>query len=121
VVVDGDDRAVRTQRTAAVGSDRAVVVGHVDGMKQKGIFYRLKEIRPTNQVLVSRKDGTELTFVVSRAEQIDKDEFPTEAVYGDTADSEVRLITCGGSFDRSVHSYRDNIIVYATLESWRKD
>ncbi|MBE1494011.1 sortase (surface protein transpeptidase) [Amycolatopsis lexingtonensis] len=93
----------------------AVLVGHVDGNRQKGIFYRLREVAPGDRVLVTRKDGTTLTFVVARTQQIDKDEFPSDAVYGDTPDPQLRLITCGGSFDRSVHSYRDNIIVYAKL------
>jgi hypothetical protein len=26
----------------------------------------------------------------------------------------LRLITCGGSFDRSIGHYRDNIVVYLT-------
>ncbi|KAA9150099.1 class F sortase [Amycolatopsis acidicola] len=94
----------------------AVILGHVDGNKQKGIFWRLKELAPGDEVSVSRKDGSTARFRVTRVEQIDKDTFPTDAVYGDTADPELRLITCGGSFDRDAHSYRDNIIVYAVLE-----
>ncbi|OXM72371.1 MULTISPECIES: class F sortase [Amycolatopsis] len=93
----------------------AVILGHVDGGGQKGIFHRLKELAPGDEVAVSRKDGSVVRFAVSRVEQIDKDEFPTEAVYGDTAGPELRLITCGGSFDRAAHSYRDNIIVFAVL------
>ncbi|TVT08240.1 class F sortase [Amycolatopsis bartoniae] len=93
----------------------AVILGHVDGNKQKGIFYRLHELAPGDTVTVSRVDGSVAGFTVTRVEQIDKDEFPTEAVYGDTAGAELRLITCGGSFDHAAHSYRDNIIVYATL------
>jgi sortase (surface protein transpeptidase) len=90
-----------------------VVLGHVDGNKQEGIFYHLKELAAGDEVSVSRKDGTTVRFVVSKVEQIGKDVFPSDAVYGDTAGPEIRLITCGGSFDRAAHSYRDNIIVYA--------
>ncbi|GHE78037.1 hypothetical protein GCM10017786_04530 [Amycolatopsis deserti] len=93
----------------------AVILGHVDGGGQKGIFHRLRELAPGDEVSVSRKDGSVLRFVVTRVEQIDKDSFPTEAVYGDTSGPELRLITCGGSFDRAAHSYRDNIIVFAVL------
>lgn len=94
----------------------AVILGHVDGNKQEGIFWRLKELAPGDQVSVARRDGATAHFVVTRVDQIDKDEFPTEAVYGDTTDAELRLITCGGSFDHAAHSYRDNIIVYAVLQ-----
>ncbi|HKS47938.1 MAG TPA: class F sortase [Amycolatopsis sp.] len=93
----------------------AVILGHVDGDHQKGIFFRLKELVPGDQVSVSRKDGSTVRFVVTKVDQVGKDSFPTEGVYGDTAGPELRLITCGGSFDRAAHSYRDNIIVYAAL------
>ncbi|MET9628942.1 class F sortase [Lentzea sp. NPDC006480] len=93
----------------------AVVLGHVDGLKQPGIFFRLKELTEGDEVEVSRKDGTTAKFRVRKTEQIAKNSFPTEAVYGETDEPELRLITCGGSFDQSAHSYRDNIIVYATL------
>lgn len=94
----------------------AVILGHVDGNKQPGIFYRLKELRPGDEVSVSRMDGATARFRVSEVEQIDKDVFPSDAVYGDTANPELRLITCGGSFDHAAHSYRDNIIVFADWE-----
>lgn len=93
----------------------AVLLGHVDGNKQQGIFFRLRELVQGDEVEVSRKDGTTARFRVRATEQIAKNSFPTEAVYGETDEPELRLITCGGSYDESARSYRDNIIVYATL------
>ena len=43
-----------------------------------------------------------------------KDDFPTAAVYGAVPDPELRLITCGGTFDYSTRSYLSNTVVYAT-------
>lgn len=63
----------------------AVVLGHVDGDKQPGIFFRLKELVAGDEIVVSRKDGTTAKFRVHKKEQIAKDSFPTEAVHGDTA------------------------------------
>jgi hypothetical protein len=94
----------------------AVILGHVDGNKQPGIFYRLKELAPGDQVSVSRVDGSTARFVVTKVEEIGKDVFPSDAVYDDTPGPELRLITCGGSFDHAAHSYRDNIIVFAAWE-----
>jgi hypothetical protein len=34
-------------------------------------------------------------------------------VYGPVPGPELRLITCGGEFDRSRQQYRDNVVVYA--------
>ena len=55
-----------------------------------------------------------MRFAVTRVEQYPKDAFPTAAVYGPVPGPELRLITCGGTFDRQAGSYRDNIVVYAT-------
>jgi sortase family protein len=93
----------------------AVILGHVDGNRKPGIFYRLRELVPGDDVEVSRIDGSVARFVVREVDQVPKAQFPTDAVYGDTTDPELRLITCGGHFDRATHSYMDNIIVYATL------
>jgi LPXTG-site transpeptidase (sortase) family protein len=93
----------------------AVLLGHVDGDKQEGIFFRLHELAVGDDVFVTRQDGVVLRFTVTRTSEVSKDAFPTDAVYGQTADPELRLITCGGAFDRAAHSYVDNIVVYATL------
>jgi len=92
----------------------AVILGHVDGNKQPGIFFHLKELAKGDEVLVSRTDGTTARFTITKVDQVSKKDFPTEQVYGDVSDAELRLITCGGVFDHSAHSYEDNIIVYAT-------
>ncbi|SFI97510.1 class F sortase [Amycolatopsis sacchari] len=93
----------------------AVILGHVDGNHQPGIFYRLKELNPGDEIQVTRSDGKDLKFVVDHKVQVPKDQFPTEAVYGNSDKPQLRLITCGGAFDHAEHSYVDNIVVYANL------
>jgi LPXTG-site transpeptidase (sortase) family protein len=93
----------------------AVILGHVDGNKQPGIFYRLKEMAAGDEIKVARTDGTQLRFVVDKVEKVAKSDFPTDQVYGDTSRPELRLITCGGEFDKAAHSYKDNIVVFASL------
>ena len=94
----------------------AVVLGHVDGNKKAGIFYRLKEMAPGDDVEIARKDGSTARFVVTKVDEVPKDVFPTPSVYDNTPDPELRLITCGGVFDHQSHNYLDNVIVYAKLE-----
>jgi LPXTG-site transpeptidase (sortase) family protein len=93
----------------------AVILGHVDGNKKPGIFFRLKEMAVGDEVLVTRQDGSTARFKVTRVEQVSKKDFPTDLVYGNTEGPELRLITCGGVFDHSARSYKDNVIVFATL------
>lgn len=95
----------------------AVVLGHVDGDKKPGIFYRLKELVPGDEVDIDRSDGKNLKFTVDHVTQVPKDQFPEDAVYGNSTKPELRLITCGGVFDHAEHSYVDNIVVYADLAS----
>ncbi|WP_410587406.1 class F sortase [Amycolatopsis sp. lyj-23] len=93
----------------------AIVLGHVDGDKKPGIFFKLKELAPGDEVDVDRSDGKKVKFVVDRVTQVPKETFPRDAVYGNSNEPELRLITCGGAFDHAEHSYKDNIVVYAKL------
>jgi len=98
-------------RPGAIGS--AIIVGHIDSYLGPGIFFRLSELRPGDKVYVRRADGTLVEFRVTEVQMYLKDHFPTEAVYGPTPDAELRLITCGGAFDRATRHYLSNIVVYA--------
>jgi hypothetical protein len=61
--------------------------------------------------------GPTARFTVTQVQQYPKDAFLTAEVYGPTAGAELRLITCGGAFDRTQRSYVDNVVVYARLAS----
>src|SRR6266545_3575350 len=91
----------------------AVLAAHVDSRRGPAVFFRLHRLRPGDQVLVRRSDGRTLRFVVASVARYPKARFPTASVYEVRPDSELRLITCGGTFDRSRRSYRDNVVVTA--------
>src|SRR4051794_16321717 len=86
----------------------AILAGHVDWSGQPGVFFRLRELTPDAEVTVTRQDGSTAVFRVTQVKQYPKDEFPTREVYGDLDHSGLRLITCGGSFDRQTRNYEDN-------------
>ena len=98
----------------------SIVLGHVNGGGQPGIFANLKDVVAGSQVFVDRADGQRAVFEVSRVDTIPKDSFPTDAVYNDTANPQLRLITCGGDYDRSARSYLSNVIVYADFVEVQK-
>nr|WP_240943285.1 class F sortase [Planosporangium thailandense] len=93
----------------------AVIVGHVDGYSDPGIFYQLYKLKRGDQIIVARQDGTTARFTVYGTRQVDKDSFPTSQVYATTTRAELRLITCGGLFNYGTGNYTDNIIVFAAL------
>lgn len=116
-----DDQAGWYERGPAPGAvGPAVLLGHVDSAEHgPGIFFDLGALEFGDEVEVARADGTVAVFAVDRVEVHPKDEFPTLEVYGNTADAQLRLITCGGDFDSAARSYEDNVIAFATLVGTR--
>lgn len=93
----------------------SVIAGHVDSKAGPGVFYRLKDLAPGDEVEVGRSDGRTARYRVTHVVTVAKRAFPTREVYGPTAGPELRLITCGGEFDRSAGHYLRNVVVSAVL------
>ncbi|MEQ3554172.1 class F sortase [Pseudonocardia nematodicida] len=93
----------------------AVLTAHVDWDREPGPFFRLGELTPGDLVRVDRADGSVATFEVQAVRRHPKERFPTTEVYGDLPVAGLRLITCGGGFDRVARSYSDNVVVHAAL------
>ena len=91
----------------------SVIAGHVDSQDGPAVFFRLRDLVAGDAILVDRADGTTARFIVSATDRYAKDAFPTAEVYGPTPDAQLRLITCGGSFDQDARSYLDNVVVFA--------
>jgi Sortase domain len=92
----------------------AVILGHVDSTSGPAVFYRLRQLRPGDRVEVVLADGSRVRFAVERVEQFDKERFPTDDVYYPTLTPQLRLVTCGGTFDPASGHYRANVIVFAS-------
>ena len=93
----------------------AIIAGHVDWAGKPGVFFDLRDLSSGDVIAITRADGSTARFRVARIERFAKDAFPTDAVYGDLDHAGLRLITCGGAFDRQARSYRDNLVVFAEL------
>lgn len=99
----------------------STIIGHVDSAAYgPGVFFRLGALRQRDTISVTRADGRVAVFEVERVVEYPKAQFPTTAVYGNTDNAALRLITCGGLFDASQHSYESNIVAYASLVSTHK-
>ena len=91
----------------------AVIAGHVDSRSGPAVFYRLDELAAGDRVEVARSDGQVFGYRVVTVESHPKNAFPTTRVYGPSPGPELRLITCGGDFDRRSRHYLDNVVVTA--------
>lgn len=94
----------------------SVIAGHVDSIHGIGVFWRLRELQPGSVADVTRADGSTAVFKIITVEQYAKSNFPTAKIYGPIRYAGLRLITCGGIFDRQVHDYPDNIVAYGILQ-----
>ena len=102
-----------SRRPGAIGS--SIIAGHIDSFRGPGVFYRLREMKPGEKIYIRRTDRTVAVFRVTAKHTFLKSHFPTQDVYGPTPTAQLRLITCGGTFDVATGHYLSNIIVFATL------
>ncbi len=111
-----DPRVVGWYAKGATPGERgtAVVVGHRDTRSGPAVFLNLDSLSPGNTVRVARADGRVAVFTVDRVRTYAKTDFPDKEVYGSTGRPELRLLTCGGAFDRKT-GYEANIVVFAHL------
>ncbi|MFE2931562.1 class F sortase [Streptomyces sp. NPDC059278] len=95
----------------------ALLVGHVDTETRPAVFYGLSAARPGAEVDIIRADGTVAEFTVDDVQVFTRARFDADKAYGPRKDgrAELRLITCGGTFDRKTHSYDANVVVSAYL------
>ncbi|MEH0422123.1 class F sortase [Streptomyces sp. B21-083] len=95
-----------------------IVVGHRDTRAGAAVFIGLDAVTPGRRVELRRADGRTAVYTVDAVRTYDKAHFPSKEVYGARARPELRLITCGGGYDRRT-GYSGNIVVYAHLTSTR--
>ncbi|WP_165486018.1 class F sortase [Frankia sp. Cppng1_Ct_nod] len=95
----------------------AVLVGHYDSTTGPAVFYRIGKLKQSDIIDVNSTNGTVVRFTVDRLQEVSKNAFPETDVYGKVDRPELRLITCGGDFDKKTHHYLDNVIVYAHVIS----
>lgn len=93
----------------------AVIVGHLDSREGPAVFYRLSSLRPGQMIEVTRIDRSVAHFRIDAINTYRRDHFPTETVYGPIDYAGLRLITCGGAYNRNTKAYESNVVVFASL------
>jgi len=95
----------------------AVIAAHFDSFDGPDVFYGLRHLDPGDPIYVLDAQGRRIEFVVTAQSTTPKDQLPVARIWGPVAGPALRLITCGGSFDKRTRHYRDNVVVYAQLAS----
>ncbi|GAA3498303.1 class F sortase [Streptomyces prasinosporus] len=95
----------------------ALMVGHVDTGTRPAVFHEVGTLRPGRTIRVVRADAGVAEFTVEDVQVVDRDDFDARQAYGPrrAGRAELRLVTCGGDFDRASNSYTANVIVSAYL------
>lgn len=113
VPVDADDVGWFTGGGRPGGRGPTVIAAHVDSATGPAAFARLDELVAGDRVDVTTVDGGVVGYVVTEVLDVPKAGFPTGRVFGAQPTDQLRLITCGGVFDRSSGHYDQNRIVFA--------
>ena len=88
-----------------------VLDGHVDTYDRgPGALFRLPQLRPGDVVQLVTGSRT-VDYAVAAVRAYAKADLPAD-VFARTGAARLVLISCGGPFDRTRRSYRDNVVVY---------
>ncbi len=92
----------------------AVLAAHIAFNGRNGVFRRLANVAIGSIVTVEYDDDSATVHEVREIAQYGKEDLPLDRVFARTGPKVLTLITCGGPFNRSLNSYTDNVVVYAT-------
>jgi LPXTG-site transpeptidase (sortase) family protein len=91
----------------------AVLAAHIAFDGEGGVFRYLIDAKVGDEFTVAFDDGSEQRYEVIEQAQYNKNELPFDRVFSRSGDPIITLISCGGTFQRSLSSYEDNIVAYA--------
>lgn len=98
-----------------------VLIGHIDGNHQNGVFYQLKNLKPGAVITVGLDNGTSCTYHTSKLAEYKKQDLAqknaaaAKQIWGPVTSGEIRLISCGGPFVGPPLFYQDNLVGMGTL------
>ena len=92
----------------------AVLAGHVDSKQYgKGPLVKLRKVRPGDEIRVRVTGDTVLRYRTTDVVSIAKKSLPELGVFDRDGRKLLRVVTCGGAYDRDRGGYQDNVVVTA--------
>ncbi|MEV0288555.1 MULTISPECIES: class F sortase [unclassified Kribbella] len=97
--------------------DQGTVVlgGHLDS-KEYGVgpLVRLRRLDRGDLITVRSGDGSTVRYRVRQVDDIAKKKLPVDQLFAREGPPVLKIVTCGGPYDRNDGGYRDNLVVTAT-------
>jgi hypothetical protein len=90
-----------------------LIAGHISWAGRAGTLGRIGTLHVGDPVSVTRIDGTVVHYRVTGRREVAKMSLGQLGVFSTTGPPRLILITCGGRYDASRHSYADNVVVQA--------
>ncbi|KWX89156.1 hypothetical protein AMQ83_02290 [Paenibacillus riograndensis] len=98
------------------GKGNVIIDGHVDSYSGPAVFFKLKKLKQGDKVIVSRKNGRQLTYIVESVEAFTPAEAPMERIFGETGERRMNLITCTGRYSRKKKEHEKRLIIFTKLD-----
>lgn len=95
----------------------AVIAGHY-GLKdgEKAVFSDLRGLNPGDSILVYGENDRKLTFIVREIRTYVREADATEVFRSSDGKAHLNLITCDGSWNSSLQTYSDRLVVFTDLK-----
>lgn len=94
------------------GRGSSVLAAHIAFNGSDGVFRDLADLTAGRQLAVEGPTGS-VTYEVTEVHQYGKADLPIDELFREDGAERVVLITCGGSFNPTLRSYDDNVVVIA--------
>lgn len=104
-------------RNGAIPGKRgnAFMYGHLNTTTSTAIFWKLRNVRVGDTVVVTNDKGQRLKFRVTSRQMYARNAAPLRAIIGSTSKRRLNLMTCAGTWSSRKRNYSHRLVVYTEL------
>jgi LPXTG-site transpeptidase (sortase) family protein len=114
---NGNDVAWYKETSHPGKKGNAVFAGHLNWYDMpEGVFFAIDQLKEGDEIFVRDQTCGQFRYVVEYAELVQVKDADMTKITGQSDDSMLTLITCGGTWDPSISEYRERTVVRALLD-----